>query len=581
MPVFAKRLLFAWVIGLAVSQAHAGAPMTTPSSFSVTPQGAAAYQIPIKVAPGVAGVEPKLSFAYNSQGGNGIMGVGWSLSGLSSIMRCPQTIAQDATHGRVSFAATDRFCLDGKRLKIFDPHNAGLPYWAAGAANEYRTEIASFTRVVANGTAGLSGPAWFQVWTKSGEIIEYGNTPDSQITGNGYFTPVIWAVNKVSDRYGNNITFSYKQTNGILEFYPTAINYTANANTGQASNQRVLFNYENRPGTDVIRGYGPGGIPVLTGQELLSVQVLAGTNSSAGPLLVRQYNLTYTTSTASGRSLLQSINECSPATPTVYLPPPAVQGGLCRPLLGFTWPSGSGMLTPDGPNNGGVVGGWAPTRSSDYVADINGDGKSDLIRLTFDGTTTDPAYAQVALSTGTSFNVVSNNTVGPWGVVYNQSGSGCPPIGGCSVVNGFVNVFGDVNGDGKADLVRIHNTTTQYNAQLMLSNGTGFNAATYNGLISPYGVFADAVPTYYDTTQGGGVGYSYQQTSVTFAPLLEDISGDGRADLVLVGMSATSPGASAVVTALATGTGNSGTFATPTTAVTGASSNAYEPGEVV
>jgi hypothetical protein len=570
VAVRARRLLLAWVIGSVVSQAHAGAPMVTPSTFSVTPQGAAAYEVPIRVAPGIAGVEPKLSFAYNSQGSNGIMGMGWSLTGLSMITRCPRTIAQDGVHGTVDFSANDRFCLDGKRLKLFNPsNNPALPYWSAPAAGgyvEYRTEIASFSRIRAYGTAGLSGPAWFQVYMKSGEIIEYGNTADSQITGSGHFTPLMWAVNKVSDRYSNYMTFSYKQTPGYVEFYPTAINYTGNTNASQGPNQQVVFNYENRPGTDIIRGYGPTGIPVLTGQQLASVQVVAGT------LLVRQYNLTYTTSSVSGRSTLQSLNECSPATPTVYNPG-LVQGGLCRPLLSFTWPNGTGMLTPDGPNNAGSVGGWAPTRVSDYVADINGDGKGDLIRLWFDGTTTDPAYAQVTLSTGSSFTVASNNTVGPWGVLYTQSGSGCPPISGCSVVNGFVNLFGDVNGDGKADLVRINNTTTQYNAQLMLSNGTGFNGATYNGLISSY-VFADALPTYYDSPQGGGIGYSYQQTSIPFVPLLQDISGDGRADLVLVGMAG--GGSSVLVTALSTGS----TFAAPTTSGTGAASTP-EPGEMV
>jgi hypothetical protein len=149
-----RGLVLAWTMGWMLSQAQAGAPMATPSTFSVTPQGAASYQVPIQVAPGIAGVEPKLSFAYSSQGSNGIMGVGWSLSGLSSIMRCPQTIAQDGTHGTVSFAATDRFCLDGKRLKRFDRNNTGLPYWSAPASGgyvEYRTEIASFSRIRAYG----------------------------------------------------------------------------------------------------------------------------------------------------------------------------------------------------------------------------------------------------------------------------------------------------------------------------------------------------------------------------------------------------------------------------------------------
>jgi Salmonella virulence plasmid 65kDa B protein len=333
VAVRARRLLFAWVIGWVVSQAHAGAPMTTPSTFSVTPQGAAAYEVPIRVAPGIAGVEPKLSFAYNSQGSNGIMGMGWSLTGLSMITRCPRTIAQDGVHGTVDFSANDRFCLDGKRLKLYG--NPSQAYWSAPASGgyvEYRTEIASFSRIRAYGTAGLSGPAWFQVYTKSGEIIEYGNTADSQITGSGHFTPLMWAVNKVSDRYSNYMTFSYKQTPGYVEFYPTAINYTGNTNQGQGPNQEVVFNYQPRQGTDVIRGYGPTGIPVLTAQELESVQVVAGTNNSAGALLVRQYNLAYTNSSVSGRSV--------PSTRRMDLTSPWPASGP----LGVSMPSPAGSV---------------------------------------------------------------------------------------------------------------------------------------------------------------------------------------------------------------------------------------------
>jgi hypothetical protein len=578
VPVFARPWLLACAIGLALSEAHAGAPMVTPSTFSVTPQGAASYQVPIRIAPGIAGVEPKLAFAYNSQGGNGIMGVGWSLTGLSAIMRCPQTIAQDGTHGTISLATGDRFCLDGKRLKVLNPTNSpSVQYWAATtssqAPNEYRTEIASFTKVVANGTAGLSGPAWFKVWTKSGEIIEYGNTADSQITASasGQLTPLIWAVNKISDRYGNYITFTYTQpTAGVVEFYPATISYTGNANLAQAPNQQVTFSYQARP--DVISGYGPKGSTTHTGQMLSSVQVLAGTNNPGGATLVRTYTLAYAPSSVSGRSTLQSIQECSPTNPTTV----SAAGGApktCQPLLTFSWPQGSGMLTPASLINAGSVGGWSLARVADYVADVNGDGKADLIRIWFNGSLNTPAYAQVTLSNGgTSFSVASNNSVGLWNTQFSYS---CGSVAACTAINGILNTFGDVNGDGKSDLVRISNTGSEYDAQLTLSNGTGFNAATYNGKIGAYGVFSDAVPTYYDVPPGSYV--TYEQTNFTFRPVLEDITGDGRADLVLIGMSATTPGASAVVTAPSTGS----TFAASTTTTSGPANTGYEPGELV
>lgn len=140
-------------------------PGATPGTFKVSETGAATYTIPIAVPPGTAGMEPKLSLVYNSQSGNGPLGVGWSLAGLSTIHRCPMTIAQDGVKGGINYDSNDRYCLDGQRLVAISG-----TYGADGT--EYRTETESHTRIISYGTAG-NGPASFKARTKDGQIIEY------------------------------------------------------------------------------------------------------------------------------------------------------------------------------------------------------------------------------------------------------------------------------------------------------------------------------------------------------------------------------------------------------------------------
>ena len=170
----------------------------TEGGHGVSGTGAATYSIPIWVQPGAKGMQPALSFEYNSQSGNGTMGVGWALSGFSSVERCASTKGEDGSDKSVVMDLTDRFCLDGNKLRITSGPLTG--YGTAGST--YQTQIANFSRITAVGTAG-NGPQSFVVHTKSGLIYEYGSTADSRVILGGS-TVFRWLLNKVSDRDGNS-----------------------------------------------------------------------------------------------------------------------------------------------------------------------------------------------------------------------------------------------------------------------------------------------------------------------------------------------------------------------------------------
>ena len=104
-----------------------------PGRGSVSATGEYQYRIPIDVPAGRAGVQPSLALAYSSRGGNGHLGVGWQLEGLSEVNRCAKTFATEGYADGVNFDGDDVFCLDGHKLIAVSGS-----YGADGT--EYRTE---------------------------------------------------------------------------------------------------------------------------------------------------------------------------------------------------------------------------------------------------------------------------------------------------------------------------------------------------------------------------------------------------------------------------------------------------------
>ncbi|HEX7316670.1 MAG TPA: RHS repeat-associated core domain-containing protein [Pyrinomonadaceae bacterium] len=437
--------------------------------FDVDANGQAVYRIPIEVPPGVAGCQPRLELAYSHRQANSVLGVGWSLSGLSSITRTKATYAVDGFNGAVSYDANDRFALDGQRLI-----NVQGEYGQAGTV--YLTELQSWNQVV----AAASPADGFTVTTKSGEVWRFGATPDSRILAAGGQQVRVWALSSVTDRNGNSVHYGYTQTPLLSNasrgpadagaYYIDLISY--NTGNGATANRFVQFIYETRP--DPITDY-VGGFPVMTSYRLTNINAyLAGNNPA------RSYALSYRTSQATQLSCLASITEAGADGTSTLLP------------TTMTW--------QDVPTPGFDIGQASQLNQHlDQVGiqqmDVSGSGLTDIVQLWLDQNNALNATTYLATpgANGPTFVWAADSLLDSF-----PQEQKILPV--------------DVNGDGLTDLlVAYKGANGNLKLAVFLSNGKGFTAAPS----SPF-----------DT------GDSWYDAPVHLQFFAMDANGDGRTDLV-------------------------------------------------
>jgi len=278
----------------------------TMGELSVSLTGAAVYNIPIAVPPGINGIEPEISLAYNSQSGNGIAGYGWNLNGISSITRIPSTKFHDNLIHGVDFDEFDRFALDGERLLL----KSGI-YGTDGA--EYETEAYSNLKIVSYGTSpyGLEyGPAYFIIHYPDGSFAHYGNSDDSSSRLN-------YSITYWQNPQGINISYEYLSVPNTT--YIESIKYgSLNSNTPI---NEVKFNYSSLSGREISQAY-IGGLSFKKRKRLISIE------SFSNNIRYRGYNLNHTINIEDNRyKKLQSIQEESG------------DGSLSHSLIGFNYTS--------------------------------------------------------------------------------------------------------------------------------------------------------------------------------------------------------------------------------------------------
>lgn len=401
-----------------------------PGNLSVASNGSANYAVPLSIPPGRSGLQPSLVLNYNSQAGNGPLGIGWTLStGFpEAITRGRKIFARDGVVAGIKYDASDSFYLDGKRL-ILVSGTMGQP------GSKYRTEVDSFIEVAASGTSGIDT---FTVYEKSGRILIFGKTggmEDGFHRGGGDSGGLAYsyALKRVEDILGNFLLFTYIDE-GEGEYNLGRIDYTGGV--GITPNAFVELSYV--PSSDQSFRYS-------TGRRFRSTKQLAAISTHVGIAgsfeKIGNYQLEYDYSFATKRSLLKRI---IPSWSSDQAPYNLSAGSA----IDLDWGAASGTI--DLPGNGLQPGG---STNPGLVGDFDGDGKTDVLFRTGQG------YF--------SYNLVSKNENG-----WTQKSYNAAP----SLINLRAMAVGDFNGDGKKDLLYVKNdsASNQGGWYVALSTGSGF-----------------------------------------------------------------------------------------------------------
>jgi hypothetical protein len=370
--------------------------------FDVSASGGALYNVPIEIAPGTSGMEPKISLTYNSQTRNGMLGIGWDIQGLSSISRTGNVKYLDGDVSPIQLNLNDKFTFDGNRLILTSSTQYGTDL------STYSTEIETYSKIIAHATT-TAGPDWFQVITKNGETLEYGNSNDSRVEPNNSTTPYVWRINKIKDAHGNYMTFTYSKQAG--NSYIKKISYTG-IEGGDGPYNELIFKYVEKTDKNLFFLYGKS----ISDELLLDkIEVL-----SEG-IQIRSYSFNYINDAFASKLVKINVTEAD--------------GSKYNPTI-FGWGQESVEFTEK------IITNLTTEFTSYSVADYNGDGKDDVLGFLNSG-----GWKYYINQDGTSFTL-SDEGLLPNGTY--QNGMRYGSITGISQ---------DFSGDGIADNIVTYSYT--------------------------------------------------------------------------------------------------------------------------
>ncbi|MFH1263203.1 MAG: FG-GAP-like repeat-containing protein [Pseudomonadota bacterium] len=316
--------------------------------------GTFSYSVPISV-PSYYGIQPSLALSYNSAGGNGPVGVGWSLSGYSTIER------KGPWHTLPQYDATDVYYLDGEVLSRCKDQLAKSPTcknvdaFGGNSEKHYSPLNESFQRVEKNEDYGT----WI-VWRKDGTKAVYDSICRAK---NGQ--TFRWGLERVEHPNGAIVVYQADCTEGLQKvgYDGIPLEWVSQPTLALPSAKiKVSFDYPSDYPSRPDPVYFTDATQVLTTAGRLSTVTVKINGITAST-----YNLTYDPSKVSGRSLLKTVTQVG-------------SDGSTLPPTTFEWyendQTGAMSLTDV---TGGSPGTWAGEYRQVATGDFNGDGRSDLL----------------------------------------------------------------------------------------------------------------------------------------------------------------------------------------------------------
>jgi RHS repeat-associated protein len=226
--------------------------------------GTGSYAIPLDLPNGPDSIGPRLSLRYDTGGGNGAFGMGFSMPLLR--------LVRSTTSGFPHYDDTDTLVLEGVGDLV-----------AAGGGN-YRPAIDTATW-----QAQISGDG-FRITDKQGLFYYLGTSAAARLTDPASGRVFAWHLERIEDPLGNTASFTWRSDGNQL--YLDTIRYGV---------YEIQLQYETR--ADTIR-FGRAGFLITTNLRCTAIELRIPFDPQ--PLL-RRWSLTYTQDESNGCSLLTAL----------------------------------------------------------------------------------------------------------------------------------------------------------------------------------------------------------------------------------------------------------------------------------